>query len=180
MVVVVHQCKQATPLSGAVWHPSINNTTAVSPTFMICGQSGNTSLILIQVWCLPYRYMAKCARPNLLFSQMKTPDVSYGCHGALLETSHVRTLHSDKEGKGGGIMGKKLCDTLKPGCCSDYCLIWGKRLLCIAVVVNMKCVVLTVALLRVKYYYWTSKSMTSTVSTPIEDKPSYTDGLKDI
>lgn len=31
----------------------------------------------------------------------------------------------------------------------------------------------------VKYYYWTCKSMTSTVPTPIEDEPSYTDGLKD-
>lgn len=31
----------------------------------------------------------------------------------------------------------------------------------------------------VKYYYWTCKSMTSTVPTPIEDEPPYTDGLND-
>lgn len=42
---------------------------------------------------------------------MKTPDVSYGCQRALLKTSHMRTLHMDKEGKGGSIMGKKLSDT---------------------------------------------------------------------
>lgn len=110
-MVVVHQCKQATPLSGAAWHPSINNTTAVSPTFMICGQNGNTGLIPTKSACLPYRYMAKSAQPSLLFSQMKTPDISYGCQRALLKTSHMRTLHLDKEGKGGGIMGKKLGDT---------------------------------------------------------------------
>lgn len=46
-------------------------------------------------------------------------------------------------------------------------------------VVNMNSVVLTMEVGGVKYYYWTSKSMTSTVPTPIEDKPPYTDGLKD-
>lgn len=30
--------------------------------------------------CLPYPYKAKSARATLLFSQMKTPDVLYGCH----------------------------------------------------------------------------------------------------
>lgn len=41
--------------------------------------------------CLLYRYMAKSARPTLLFSQMKTPDASYGCRIALVKTSHMRT-----------------------------------------------------------------------------------------
>lgn len=49
----------------------------------------------------------------------------------------------------------------------------------ITAVVNMNCAALTMEAGGVKYYYWTSKSMTSTVPTPIEDKPSYTDGLKD-
>lgn len=101
-MVVVHQCKQATPLSGAAWHPSINNTTAMSPTFMICGQNGNTSLIPTKSACLPYRYTAKSARPSLLFSQMKEPDVSYGRQGALLKTNHMRniTLGQGREGRG--------------------------------------------------------------------------------
>lgn len=44
---------------------------------------------------------------------------------------------------------------------------------------NMNCVALTVEVGGVKYHYWNSKSMTSSVPTPIEDKLSYTDGLKD-
>lgn len=49
----------------------------------------------------------------------------------------------------------------------------------ITAVVNIKCAALTMEVGGVKYYYWTSKSMTSTVPTPIEDKPFHTDGLKD-
>ena len=69
--MVAHQCKQATPLSGAAWHPSINNITAVSPTFIICGRNGNTeAMVLIQVCVFPYRYTAKSAPAahTLLFS----------------------------------------------------------------------------------------------------------------
>lgn len=44
--------------------------------------------------------------PSLLFSPMKTPDVSYGCQRA----SRMRTSHFGEAGKGrrgGGVMGKK-------------------------------------------------------------------------
>lgn len=85
--------------------------------------------------------MAKSAQPSLLFSQMKTPDVSYSCQKALLKTSHMRTLHLEKEAKGGGIMGKKLCDTLKP----SYCLIWERK----KAVVNMNWLALTMEELNI-------------------------------
>lgn len=49
----------------------------------------------------------------------------------------------------------------------------------ITAVVNMNCCALTMAVGGIKYYYWTCKSMTSSVPTPVEDEPSYTDGLKD-
>lgn len=78
--------------------------------------------------CLPYRYMAKSAPPSLLFSQMKTPDGSYGCQKASLKTSHMRILHLVAgKGRWGGIMGNKLSDTLKPRWCSSYCLIWENK-----------------------------------------------------
>lgn len=98
--------------------------------------------------------MAKSARPSLLFSQMKTPDGSYGCQRALLKTSHMRTLHLEKEGKGGGIMGTKLSDTLRPGCCSGYCLIYGEKktnsFIFITADVNTNCVALTMEVGGVK------------------------------
>lgn len=44
---------------------------------------------------------------------------------------------------------------------------------------NVNCFALTIEVGRVKYYYWTCKSMTGAVPTPMEDEPSYADGLKD-
>lgn len=67
--MVVHPCKQATPLSGASFH---KHATAVSTKFMICGQGGNAGLIPIGS-DLPRRGWT-CPTQRLI----RAPDVWYG------------------------------------------------------------------------------------------------------
>lgn len=188
MVVVVHQCKQATPLSGAAWHPSINNTTAASPTFMICGQKWQRRAPdcdpSLRVGPIVTRL--NLPRPTLLFS----PDENTRRSVWLSELKTSRTVwehytrtRKGREGKGRGHHGKAAySDTLKtrmlfrllfnlrrkkkPSYLLPQLWIWTvsrwlRRLEEFSIIIGLV------------------NPWPIPLPTPIEDEPSYTDGLKD-